>query len=65
MGYFVAMEHICYDIGPINVCTNFEINRYKFDEFRKQAKIVFYLTSLDAKTTPGTVVFLCFGDLDL
>ena len=39
-----------YSIGPINVCTDFEINRYKFDEVRKYAKIVFYLTSRDAKT---------------
>ena len=37
-------------IGPINVCTDFEINRYKIDEVRKYAKIVFYLTSRDAKT---------------
>ena len=33
-----------YSIGPINMCTDFEINRYKIDEFRKYAKIVFYLT---------------------
>ena len=42
-----------YSIGPINVCTDFEINRYKIDEVRKYAKIVFYLiylTSRDAKT---------------
>ena len=61
MGYLVAME-ICYvifigamlySIGPINVCTDFEINRYKIEEVRKYAKIVFYLiylTSRDAKT---------------
>ena len=29
-----------HNIGPINVCANFEINRYKIDEFRKHAKIV-------------------------
>ena len=56
MRYLVAMEtyvtlfwsmHFCkvHSIGPINVCTNFEINQYKIDEFRKRAKIVFYLTS--------------------
>ena len=42
-----------YSIGPINVCTDFEINRYKIDEVRKYAKIAFYLiylTSCDAKT---------------
>ena len=42
-----------YSIDPINVCTDFEINRYKIDEVRKYAKIVFYLiylTSRDAKT---------------
>ena len=40
-------------IGPINVCADFEINRYKIDEVRKYAKIAFYfiyLTSRDAKT---------------
>ena len=30
-------------IGPINVCTNFEINRYNIDEFRKHAKIVWFI----------------------
>ena len=62
MGYLVAMEirvtlfllvqffYMLYSIGPINVCTDFEINRYKIDEVRKYAKIVFYLTSRDAKT---------------
>ena len=68
MWYLVAMEicvmlfllvrfFICYSIGPINVCTNFEINRYKIDEVRKYAKIVFYLiylTSCDAKTVCHT-----------
>ena len=42
-----------YSIGPINVCTDFEINRYKIDEVRKYAKIAFYLIYLksrDAKT---------------
>ena len=38
-----------YSIGPINVCTDFEINRYKIVEVRKYAKIVLYLTSRDAK----------------
>ena len=46
MGYLVAMEirvtlfllmHIfmLHGIGPINVCTDFEINPYKIDEVRK------------------------------
>ena len=42
-----------YSICPINVCTDFEINRYKIDEVRTYAKIAFYLiylTSCDAKT---------------
>ena len=43
-----------HNIGPINVRTNFEINRYKIDEFRKYSKIVFYLTSRDAKTVLRT-----------
>ena len=29
-----------YRIGQINVCTDFEINRYRIDEVRKYAKIV-------------------------
>ena len=47
IGVVSCMIHI---ICPINVCTDFEINRYKIDEVRKYAKIVFYLTSHDAKT---------------
>ena len=56
MGYLVAIEthvtlylsmHFCkvhvHSIGAINVCTNFEINRYKIDEFRKHAKIVYFI----------------------
>ena len=46
-------HYMLYSIGPINVCTDFEINRYKIDEVRKYAKIAFYLiylTSCDAKT---------------
>ena len=42
-----------YSIGPINVCTDFEINRYNIDEVITYAKIAFYLiylTSCDAKT---------------
>ena len=31
------------------MCTDFEINGYKIDQVRKYAKIVFYLTSRDAK----------------
>ena len=61
MGYLVAMEirvtlfllvpfFMLYIIGPINVCTDFEIIQYKIDEVRKYAKIAFYLTSCDAKT---------------
>ena len=37
---FIDAIFICY-IGPINVCTDFEINPYKIDEVRKYAKIVF------------------------
>ena len=47
-----AILYMLYSIGPINVCTDFEINRYKIDEVRKYAKIAFYLiylTSCDAK----------------
>ena len=48
-----AILYMLYSIGPINVCTDFEINQYKIDEVRKYAKIMFYLiylTSCDAKT---------------
>ena len=47
-----AIFYMLYNIGPINVCTDLDINRYKIDEVRKYAKIVFYLiyfTSHDAK----------------
>ena len=65
MGYLVAMvirvmlfllvQFFCmlYSICPMNVCTDFENNRYKIDEVRTYAKIAFYLiylTSCDAKT---------------
>ena len=55
MGYLVAMEtcvtlfligaYFCmiHSIGAINVCTNFEINRYKIDEFRKHATITCFI----------------------
>ena len=48
-----SIFYMLYSIGPINVCTDLEINRYKIDEVRKYAKIAFYLiylTSCDAKT---------------
>ena len=62
----MVAEHNCLDI-----------NRYKIDEFRKHAKIVFYLTSRDAKTVRCTSWeqkfksydsnsgFHDFGDIDL
>ena len=66
IGAVLCMIHT---IGPINMCTDFEINRYKLDEVRKYAKIVFYLTSRDAKTVCRTSWvfrgFRVFGDLDL
>ena len=34
----VRFFYVLYSIGPINVCTDFEINRYKIDEVRKYAK---------------------------
>ena len=40
-----AILYMLYSIGPINACTDLEINQYKIDEVRKYAKIVFYLTS--------------------
>ena len=47
IGAVFCMIHV---ICPINVCTNIEINRYKIDQVRKYAKIVFYLTFCDVKT---------------
>ena len=54
MGYVVAMEtcyvtfiDVCFcnvnNIGTLNVCANFEINRYNIDEFREYAKIVCFI----------------------
>ena len=54
MGYLVAMEtcHVIFyqckfckvhGIGAINMCTDFEINRYKIDEFTKHSKIVWFI----------------------
>ena len=33
-----AIFYMLCSIGPINVCTDFEINRYKIDEVRKYEK---------------------------
>ena len=78
--YFLLVHfYTIHSRGPINVCTNFEINRYKIAEVIKYAKIVFYLTSRDANTVRRTPWGLdtsaryfnqehCetfFGDLDL
>ena len=32
-----------YSTGQINVCTDFEINRFRIDEVRKYAKIVCFI----------------------
>ena len=44
-----AIFYVLYSIGPINVCTDFEINRYKIDEVRKYANIAFYLIYVTQK----------------
>ena len=36
--YYVICFGNIHSIGPVNVCTNFEINHYKIAEFRKHAK---------------------------
>ena len=41
-----AIFYMIYSTGKINVCTDFEINRYKIDEVRTYAKIAFYLIYL-------------------
>ena len=54
-----AIFYMFYSICPINVCTDFEINRYKIDEVRTYAKIAFYLiylTSCDAKNVTSCVM---------
>ena len=38
---FIDAIFMLYSIGPINVCTDFEINPYKVDEVRKYAKSCF------------------------
>ena len=45
MGYLVAME-----VRVIFIYMLYSIGSLKIDEVRKYAKIVFYLTSCDAKT---------------
>ena len=47
-----------HSLGPINVCTNFEINRCKIDEFIKHAKI-------GSKVMAQTVVLMFFMTLTL
>ena len=60
-----------HSIGPINVCTNFEINRYKIDEFRKHAKLGNILKSTKSlydfrfKSYGSNSGFHVFGDLGL
>ena len=69
MGYLCAMEYVLHyfdwcifcmihNIGTINVCSDLEINLFKIDEFRKYAKIVYYL-SQDAKTVTLTFFLFC------
>ena len=55
MGYLVAMVirvyvifigaifDIIYSTGQVNVCTDFEINRFRIDEVRKYATIVYFI----------------------
>ena len=55
MGYLVPMVirvmlfvlvqffYIIYSTGQINVCTDFEINRFRIDEVRKYATIVYFI----------------------
>ena len=54
MGYLVAMVirvmlfllvqfYMIYSTGQINVCTDFEINRFRIDKVRKYATIVYFM----------------------
>ena len=38
-----AVFYMIYSTGQINVCTDFEINRFRIDEVRKYAKIVCFI----------------------
>ena len=38
-----AFFYIIYSTGQINVCADFEINRFRIDEVRKYAKIVRFI----------------------
>ena len=38
-----AIFYIIYSTGQINVCTDFEINRFRIDEVRKYATIVYFI----------------------
>ena len=38
-----AIFYLIYSTGQINVCTDFEINRFRIDEVRKYAKIVCFI----------------------
>ena len=44
--YVIFIGAICYmicSIGQINACTDFEINRFRIDEVRKYAKMVYFI----------------------
>ena len=38
-----AILYMIYSTGQINVCTDFEINRFRIDEVRKYATIVYFI----------------------
>ena len=38
-----AIFYIIYSTDQINVCTDFEINRFRIDEVRKYATIVYFI----------------------
>ena len=65
--FFCRIHNIC----PINEYIDFEINRFKIDEFIKHARIVYFI-SFDAKTVRLPVQklwrkqwFHVFGNLNL
>ena len=39
----IGAIYIIYSTGQINVCTDFEINRFRIDEVRKYATIVYFI----------------------
>ena len=72
-----AIFYMIYSTGQINVCTDFEINRFRIDEVRKYATILIGILTRNIlkptrslydfrfKSDGSNSGFRVFGDLDL